>query len=176
MLRNVRVLLAAVLLLALFGCGGGEGRGEEFAVYHLELAIDRAGSEGELRCGPPRACPGVVAQPAPQEVRYDAVARPGLDDEAIDRSTAVATGSAVSVRLTASGRAAFARLTREVARYGGRDQGWHHLAVVLGGEIVAFPEIDFDAYPDGIRDASSLDIPALDAADARELVRRLRGT
>jgi hypothetical protein len=66
-------------------------------------------------------------------------------------------------------------VTRDAARTGGRDQGWHHVAVVVGDEIVAFPEVDFDAYPDGIRDAPGLRLAASSDADARELVRRLRG-
>ena len=80
----------------------------------------------------------------------------------------------MSVDLTAQGRQAFARLTKEVARVGGRDQGWHHIAVVVGDEIVAFPEIDFDAYPDGLPDAPGIQIAAASNADARDLARRLR--
>ena len=165
--------LALVLLVAVLGCG--DGPEESFAVYHLELAVGPPGEDGELRCGPPRACPGVVPQPSPREVRYEVLAPPGVDAEHVDRSTARSTGTAVSVDLTAEGRDAFARLTREVARHGGRDQGWHHLAVVIGDEIVAFPEIDFDAYPNGIGDAPGIELTALDPADAAELARRLRG-
>jgi hypothetical protein len=162
------------VLLAVSGCGGGEGQ-EPFAIYHLERALGGPGTEGGVRCGPPRSCPGVVRQPAPGEVRYFVLASPHVDGEAIVRESAEALGSTVSVSFTPEGTAAFARLTREVARYGGRDQGWHHLAVVVGDELVAFPEIDFDAYPDGIRDAPGLSIAALDPADARDLARRLRG-
>ena len=163
-----------VLLLVGVGCGGDGGGGEPFAIYHLELALGGPGTDGELRCGPPRSCPGIVAQPAPREVRYEVLAAPGLGEDGIDRSTVRALGSTVSVTLTVDGRGAFGRLTRAVARYGGRDQGWHHLAIVVGNEIVAFPEIDFDAYPDGIPDAPGLSIRAIDPADARALVRRLR--
>ena len=108
-------------------------------------------------------------------------AAPAVTSEDIDRSTVrrgtdTATGAPfVSVDLTAQGRQAFARLTKEVARVGGRDQGWHHIAVVVGDEIVAFPEIDFDAYPDGFTDAPGLQIVAASSADALVLVRRLRG-
>ena len=75
----------------------------------------------------------------------------------------------------AEGAGAFARLTKEVARTGGRDQGWHHVAVVVGDEIVAFPEIDFDVYPNGIPNAPALQLTAASAADADDLVERLRG-
>ena len=82
----------------------------------------------------------------------------------------------MTVALTSAGRRAFARLTKEVARTGGRDQGWHHVAVVVGDEIVAFPEIDFDVYPDGIPNAPAIQFPAASAADAGDLVERLRGS
>jgi hypothetical protein len=170
----MRVLLAAVLVAALLGCGGGT-EAEPFAVYHLELAVGPPGEEGELRCGPPRSCPGVVEQPAPREVRYDVHGEPGVEGGGIDRASAEAIGSIVSVALNGSGRDGFARLTREVARFGARDQGWHHLAIVVGDEIVAFPEIDFDAYPNGIADAPGIELGALDPADAAALARRLRG-
>lgn len=175
------MVLAGLLLLAGLGCGGGE-RGEEFALYHLEAAIGPPGESGELRCGPERAaCPGVVQQPPPRTYRYEVLARPAVTSGGIDRATVrqgrdPQTGAAfVAVALTAEGRAGFARVTRDAARTGGRDQGWHHVAVVVGDEIVAFPEVDFDAYPDGIPDAPGLRLAASSDADARELVRRLRG-
>jgi hypothetical protein len=174
MLRKMRVVVVAMLLLVVLGCGDGSER-ERLAIYHLETALGPPGEEGELRCGPPRACPGVVAQPAPREVRYEVLAEAGVEEDGIDRASAEAAGAVVTVALTPKGSDDFARLTREVARYGGRDQGWHHLALVVGDEIVAFPQVDFDAYPDGIRDAPGVQFPALDDADARALVRRLRG-
>ena len=171
-----RLVLGGLLLLAVGACGGEERGSARFEIYHLETAIGPPGDEGELRCGPPRAvCPGVVAQPPPHEVRYDVLAPPGVSDDGIDRSSARAESHVVSVALTSAGRDDFARLTREVARFGGRDQGWHHLAVVIGDEIVAFPEVDFDAYPDGFPDAPAVQITAIDGADARSLARRLRG-
>ena len=175
------MLLAGLLFLLSLGCGSDDRGGERFGIYHLETAIGRPGSDGELRCGPPRGtCPGVVTQPPPRAFRYPVRASPAVTGEDIDRSTVrrgtdTATGTpVVTVDLTAQGRQAFARLTKEVARVGGRDQGWHHVAVVVGDEIVAFPEIDFDAYPDGFPDAPAIQIVAASDADARDLVRRLR--
>jgi hypothetical protein len=81
----------------------------------------------------------------------------------------------VVVNLTAEGTRAFARVTKEAARIGGRDQGWHHVAVVVGDEIVAFPEVDYDDFPNGLPDAPGIQIVAASDADARDLVRRLRG-
>ncbi len=168
-------VLCGLLLLAGTACGGGDD-GEELAIYHLETAIGPPGEEGGLRCGPPRVtCPGVVEQPAPREVRYEVLGPPAVDHEGIDPSSATAVGASVSVAFTPAGREAFALLTREVSRYGARDQGWHHLALVVGDEIVAFPEVDFDAYPDGIPAAPGVQCPAAGEADARALVRGLRG-
>ena len=176
-------MVLAGLLLALYaGCGGGDRDGEQFAIYHLETAIGRPGDEGELRCGPPRVvCPGVVEQPAPHVFRYAVLREPALTGDDIDRSSARRTTDSdtgaplVVVNLTAEGTRAFARVTKEAARIGGRDQGWHHVAVVVGDEIVAFPEIDYDDFPDGITAAPGIQIVAVSDADADELVRRLRG-
>ena len=179
--RASRVLLGGLLLLGCAACGGDGSGGEPFAIYHLEAAVGTPGSHGELRCGPPRPeCPGVVKQPPPRVYRYEVTAAPAITEEDIVRDsvralTDPATGAPVlSVAFTTEGRRAFARLSKEVARTGGRDQGWHHFAVVVGDEIVAFPEIDFDVYPDGFPDAPGVQFPAASGADARELVERLR--
>jgi hypothetical protein len=175
--RANSVVLGGLLLLAAVACGGGD-RGESFELYHLETAIGPPGAGGELHCGPPRAeCPGVLHRPPPRVFRYEVRGPPAVTGDQIDRDgVRVLTGApAVTVALTADGRRAFARLTKEVARIGGRDQGWHHVAVVVGDEIVAFPEVDFDVNPNGIPDAPAVEVVAASAADARELVRRLRG-
>jgi preprotein translocase subunit SecD len=178
----MKVVLAGLLLVLCAGCGGGDRDGEEFAIYHLETSIGGPRSDGELRCGPPRAvCPGVVQQPPPHVSHYAVLRAPALTGDDIDRSnvrrtTDSSTGAPlVVVDLTAAGSRAFARVTKEAARIGGRDQGWHHVAVVVGDEIVAFPEIDYDDHPDGFTNAPGIQIVAASDADARELVRRLRG-
>jgi hypothetical protein len=178
----MKVVLAGLLLLGCLGCGGQDSDGARFAIYHLESAIGRPGDEGELRCGPPRiVCPGIVQQPPPRAFRYSVTGAPALTEAGIERSTArQATdpetgGSFVIVDLNAEGAKAFAAVTREAARIGGRDQAWHHVAVVVGDEIVAFPEIDYDDYPDGLTNTTGIQIAAVSDADARELVRRLRG-
>ena len=174
--RGRSFLLGGLLLLFAGGaCGGGDRGGERFALYHLESAGGPPGERGELRCGPPRlVCPGVLRQPPQHEVRYELRGQPAVEGDAIDRDGVRANGSAVSIPLTAAGTESFARLTKEVARVGGRDQGWHHVAVVVGDEIVAFPEIDFDVYPNGIANAPSLELNTADPAQADELVERLR--
>ena len=176
------MVLGGLLLLIGLGCGGNEPDGERVAIYHLETSIGGPGEEGELRCGPPRlVCPGVVRQPPPRAFRYRVRGDPALahgdgGGSTARRATDLATGMPlVVVEFTARGREEFARLTKEVARVGGRDQTWHHIAIVVGDEIVAFPQIDFDDYPDGITDAPALQFVAASDADARDLVGRLRG-
>jgi len=123
----------------------------------------------------------VVEQPPPGVYRYAVREEAAVTSEHVDRSTVrraadSATGAPlVIVDLTAEGRVAFARVTRRAARIGGRDQGWHHVAVVVGDEIVAFPEIDYDDFPDGFPDTPAIHIQAASDADARDLVQRLRG-
>ena len=165
------------------GSSGGGHSGDKFAIYHLETAVGPPGTVGELRCGPPRAqCPGVLQQPPQRDYHYAVRKTPAVTGDDIDRdSVRTIPGTAageefVTLALTSGGRLAFARLTKEVARTGGRDQGWHHIAVVVGDEIVAFPEIDFDVYPDGIPNAPAIQFPAASAADAGDLVERLRGS
>jgi len=172
--RASALLLGGLLALVGFACGGGD-RGERFELYHLETAIGPPGAEGELRCGPPReACPGIVVQPPPGEVRDRVLSAAALEGDGIDRASIVAAGDLVSISFTAEGIEAFGRLTREVARHGGRDQAWHHVAVVVGDEIVAFPEIDFDQYPNGIPGAPGLQVATASTAAADDLVERLR--
>jgi hypothetical protein len=120
-------------------------------------------------------CPGVLQQPPLRVVRYEVRGPPALTGDDIDRTGVASVAAVVTIPLTADGRRAFARVTKEAARVGGRDQGWHHIAVVVGDEIVAFPEIDFDVYPNGIPDAPAIQLTATSAADARDLVERLRG-
>ena len=177
------MVAVGLLLLLCTACGGEEDRGDEFRVYHLEAAIGPPAADGELRCGPPRiACPGVLEQPVRSAVRYEARAAPAVTSDGIVRATIrratdSATGAPlVVVELTAEGKDGFARVTKRAARVGGRDQAWHHVAVVVGDEIVAFPEIDYDAYPDGFPDAPAIQIVAASDADAGDLVRRLRGS
>lgn len=179
----MKVGLGGLLLFVVAaGCAAAGRDAERLRIYHLEAAIGPPGAQGELRCGPPRlVCPGVVRQPPPRTFRYDVRAAAALTDDDVvaaeaRRATDPATGAAlVVVPFSPAGSAAFARLTKEIARVGGRDQTWHHVAIVVGDEIVAFPEIDFDEYPDGIVDAPEIQIVAVSDADARDLVERLGG-
>jgi preprotein translocase subunit SecD len=176
----MRVVLAGLLILVFLGCGGDESESGRFAIYHLETSIGPPGDEGELWCGPPTpVCPGVVKQPPPRTFRYAANAPPAVTSEDLDRSSIRQDVDpdgrpVVNFELTDEGDRAFVRLTKEAARFGARDQALHHIAVVVGGEIVAFPGIDFDAYPDGLTAAPGVQMGVATVADARDLVRRLR--
>jgi hypothetical protein len=175
--RASTLVLSGLLLLAGVACDADEQSSEPFALYHLEGTIGPPGKHGELRCGPPRPeCPGVLQQPPPQVFRYEVRGPPALTDRDVDRAGIHSAARAVTVPLTASGRKAFARVTKSAARIGGRDQGWHHVAIVVGDEIVAFPEIDFDVYPNGITDARAVTFEVEDSAGARRVVERLRGS
>ncbi len=100
----------------------------------------------------------------------------GIDPASARRSTDPETGDPlVIVDFTADGAAAFSQVTKEAARTGGRDQAWHHVAVIVGDEIVAFPQVDYDAFPDGIASAPSIHIVAASGADADRIVGLLRG-
>jgi hypothetical protein len=177
----MRVVLAGLLILVFLGCGGDELESGRFAIYHLETAIGPPGDDGELWCGPPTpVCPGVVKQPPPRALRYAVRAAPAVTGEDVDRSTVRQLldpngEPVVFLELNVEGRRAFARLTKEVARFGERDQALHHVAVVVGDEIVAFPAIDFDAYPNGLTAAPGVQMGTASVADATRLVRRLRG-
>jgi hypothetical protein len=174
--RTSTFVLGGLLLLAGAACAVRDHGSERFELYHLESTIGPPGEDGELRCGPPRpVCPGVLQQPPLRVVRYEVRGPPALTGDDIDRTGVASVAAVVTIPLTADGRRAFARVTKEAARVGGRDQGWHHIAVVVGDEIVAFPEIDFDVYPNGIPDAPAIQLTATSAADARDLVERLRG-
>ncbi len=95
----------------------------------------------------------MLQRPPQHDYHYAVRKAPALTgDDIVRDSVRTSPGTAageelVTLELTSDGRLAFARLTKEVARTGGRDQGWHHIAVVVDDEIVAFPEIDFDVYP-----------------------------
>ena len=81
----------------------------------------------------------------------------------VDRTT---QEPAVMVELTAGGHAAFADLTRDLARRGAERVGagaddleaMQHLAIVIDDRIVAVPFINFREAPDGIDGAGGAQI------------------
>jgi hypothetical protein len=181
MLRNARTtvaLLAALLSLALAGCGGDDGdsesEGVRFAVYDSEGQLSERVDDGSLRCGPPRAlCPPALISPS-GTYEYEPEGEPALDETAVAGATLDASGGEpiVTVELTSEGTQAFKELTAELAD-AGRDAGRpHHAAVVVGGEIVALASVDYDAFPEGI-DTPQIQFFAANQADAEAIAARI---
>ncbi|MFL5860125.1 MAG: SecDF P1 head subdomain-containing protein [Solirubrobacteraceae bacterium] len=87
---------------------------------------------------------------------------------------------AVDFRFTATGKQAFQRTTRDIARRGANvsrhgeilDQ---HFAVVLDDQVISVPSISFKQYPDGIIGSGGADIAGgLTRQTARDLATQLR--
>ncbi|HWH04816.1 MAG TPA: hypothetical protein VNT23_00100 [Gaiellaceae bacterium] len=168
---GVLTLAAAALLIA--GCGGEdepEARGPAFAVYADDVVGGRA-DDGSLRCGAPRAaCPPNLVQPT-GSYRYEPRGEPALGPEAVAeaRTTPSEGDWVVSIDLTADGARAFSELTQRLADEGKEAERPRHAAIVVDGEVVAYPEIDYVQYPQGIQ-TTSLQFFAIDEQDARDLV------
>lgn len=176
MLRNLHLGVLALVAAALLagGCGGGdndepEASGPAFAVYADDAIGDRA-DDGPIRCGAPRAaCPPNFIQPT-GSYRYEPQGEPALGPEAVAeaRAAPVEAEWVVSVDLTTEGARAFSELTRRLAEEGKEAERPRHAAVVVGGEVVAYPEIDYVQYPTGIQ-TTAIQFFAADEQDARDL-------
>ncbi|MFL5859725.1 MAG: SecDF P1 head subdomain-containing protein, partial [Solirubrobacteraceae bacterium] len=93
-----------------------------------------------------------------------------------DRSGA----QAVNFRFTSTGKRAFQRATRDIARRGAnvslRGAALNqHFAVVLDDRVITVPSISFQQYPDGIIGSGGADIAGgLTPQSARDLATQLR--
>jgi hypothetical protein len=164
------ILLAAGILA---GCGGGE-EPAGFAAYHVERQVETTADEPDVTCGPPALlCPYASGQG--ERIGYAIAGDARLDGSAIDRGSVRADGPRVLVTLTADGAARFRELSRDVARAGLRGEP-HHLAIVVGDEIVAAPTVDPAAYPDGIDAGGGLELTVADDAEAARIAESLRGS
>jgi hypothetical protein len=186
-LTAVRVLLLTLLVALAAGCGGG-GDGDEkpdavagssIAVYHFERDLRGPTSIGEIVCLPAAgSCPN--GQPGEQE-QYLVLAGARLDGNDVDRDATradrdPATGMpVVLLALNDEGAKKFRALTRQLAKSGRTAGAPHHLAIVVNGEMVGWPGFDYRAFPDGLEDASAIQIPFADDAAAQRLVKRVRG-
>jgi preprotein translocase subunit SecD len=95
---------------------------------------------------------------------------PALTNADVDRASAATDPQTlepvVAIEFTASGRAAFEALTRDLARRGeeqaaggpGGLEAAQHFAIVLDDRVVAVPFIDFRQAPDGIDGAAGTHI------------------
>jgi SecD/SecF fusion protein len=76
--------------------------------------------------------------------------------ESLDNSPGGTNGPAITFGLTSTGQAAFASLTKAIARRGARstaagDQpNLQHFAIVVDGRVISVPAVDFTQYPNGI--------------------------
>jgi hypothetical protein len=179
-LAAVRWLLITLVLLA-GACGGGEKENvprSAIAVYHLEVDLRGPSPLGEIVCLPaagacPNGAPGEMAQ-------YLVVAGARLDGDDVEREKTrtdfdPATGQpVVLLSLTESGAQTFRGLSKSIARAGRSSGSPHHIAVVVDGELVGWPALDYEAFPNGFEHASSVKIAFGDEAAAKRLVERVR--
>ncbi len=86
-----------------------------------------------------------------------------------DIASADLSGDYVGVNLTEAGSRAYTALTREVAEDGALDGKAHRTAIVVDGELVIAPEIDYETHPTGFTDLSGLQFPAGTEDDARRM-------
>jgi preprotein translocase subunit SecD len=180
MLRNARPLVPLVLAVAVAlvgaGCGGDDARddtGVAFAVYADDAVGDRV-DDGSLRCGTPRAvCPPNLRNPT-GSYTYEPTGEPALgpDDTAGAKAEGGGSSWSVTIELTGAGAEQFTRLTQRLAQEGAEAQRLRHAAVVVGEEIVAFAEVDYELYPQGIQ-TTSLELFAVDEADAKRIADRV---
>jgi hypothetical protein len=85
----------------------------------------------------------------------------------------------VTIRFTAAGAQRFRRLTATVAHRGAAASGVgltldQHFAIVLDGQILTVPSIDFRAYPDGIKTTTADISGEFTPTSARDLAAVLR--
>ena len=180
MLRNALRVVPLLVAVALLGaaCGGDDeepegSEGLAFAVYADNVIGDRA-DEGSLRCGRPRAlCPPNLLQPT-GSYTYEPSGGPALGPDDTAGASVEGSGAtwAVTIELTGAGAQKFQRLTARLAQEGKRDERLRHAAVVVGDEVVAYTEVDYEAYPQGIQ-TTSLELFAIDEADARRIAERV---
>ena len=170
-------MLLGVLLLA--GCGGSDG-GASIALYHLEAHVRGPVADGEVTCpSTVVVCPYTNAESMAHG--YDLAGDPALteDDFATERAQALLDANsgqpAVMLDLTADGAKKFEELTRELARTGHARTEVQHLAVVVGDELVSWPSLDYQLYPDGLDGENGVQIAVDTVADAQRLAREIRG-
>jgi hypothetical protein len=173
--------LALTLVSLVAGCGGGEEdevARPAIAIYHLERDLRGPSSFGELVCLPAAgACPNGSPQ---EQAQYLVLRGARLDGDDVDREQTRAdydpSGQAVVLlSLTDDGAEKLRALSRAIARAGRAAGTPHHLAVVVNGELVGWPALDYRAFPNGFVDRSSIELAFADGAAAQRLVELVRG-
>jgi hypothetical protein len=174
--------LALTLVLLAAACGGGgedEVAPPAVAIYHFERDLRGPNPIGEIVCLPAAgACPNGRPQ---EQAEYLVVSGARLDGDDLDREQTradrdPATGQpVVLLELTANGAEKMRELSRRVAEAGRAAGSPHHLAIVVEGELVGWPALDYRTHPNGLEDPSSIQLAVADDAAAERLVRRVRG-
>jgi preprotein translocase subunit SecD len=168
-----RCVVVAALILA--GCADVVDEPVSIDLYHFEDDL-RQSAAGEVTCaGTAPTCPARVGEPG-----YEVVGIPGLDGDDVLRDSARAdrrgTGEPiVSATLNADGTRKFEELTRKIAEQGRRRNEVQHLAILVDDELVAWTEIDYRLYPNGLDGSAGIQIPVKSQADAEGLADDLRG-
>jgi SecD/SecF fusion protein len=118
-----------------------------------------------VQAHPVESAAGKIANPSPNSwyVLNDEPALNGTDITNPTQSNDESTGQPdVTFGFTSHGKGIFERITKEIAHRGQEaqlpgithEQALQHFAVVLDGQLITVPSIDFDKYPEGI-DAST---------------------
>jgi hypothetical protein len=149
------------------------GRAEVVPVPQGTLVLQAA----HLNAAPSPA----VADPSAQFfVLRDRVTLTGAEITKPQASTDQSGSPDVTFGFTVGGRAAFQRVTAQIAHRGanvslGGVQLNQHFAVALDNQLVTVPQIDFHSYPDGIIPATGADITGgFTRQSARDLATELR--
>ena len=162
------------------GCGGShdERSGARLGLYYFERDLVRtaatARGTGVVTCS--RFCPrSVEGQLRFKLTRDPAVSAADIEPKSVQAASDPATGqSVVTAQFTADGGRKFRRLTQTLASRG-RALGYaQHLAIVVGGRVVAAPLLDYLRFPHGVDPSSGIEIVAGSRAAAVKLARSLR--
>src|SRR5215207_7206930 len=139
--------LALTLVLLPAACGGGGQEEAEarpaVAIYHFERDLRGPNPIGEIVCVPAAgACPNGRPQ---EQAEYLVVSGARLDGDDVDGEQTradrdPASGQPVVIlELTANGAEKLRDLSRRMAQAGRAAGSPHHIAIVVGGELVGWP-------------------------------------
>jgi SecD/SecF fusion protein len=135
------------------------------------------------------AASGKITQPSPNSyyVLNDAPVLTGSDithpQQGFDEGAGGTRAPDVNIGFTSQGKPIFERITREIARRGqetqlpgmSREEAMQHFAIVLDGQLITVPSIDYTQYPEGIDAAQGSQISGeFTVSSAQELADELQ--
>jgi hypothetical protein len=172
--------LAAALLAAALGLAGCSADGTREAtlwLYHLEKQVHGPLPYGQLSCGPPApTCPFVTGDPG-GVLRYRLRGEPAVGGTDLRRQTARAAPDgrpAVLVDFSEQGSLRHASFTRALAAEGAAEDRRQHIAIVVGGEIVAYPAVEPVSATGILSPPRTLTIDVATREQAEDIAARLR--